>query len=170
MNRSRRARPLPDAGSKLLARLPANVRALMLQLRGRILEVMPRAHEVVVDVGYTVALRYGPDDKMKSAFLYITGFAAHSNLGFLKGAAMNDPDHVLEGTGAGMRHVKFRTAEELEAAKWLDRYLQAALIHAGLSPHLGDAQTEVRPRNGESRVASRSRGTRARDSARAKRL
>lgn len=131
---------------------------------------MPRAHEVVVDVGYTVALRYGPDDKMKSAFLYITGFAAHSNLGFLKGAAMNDPDHVLEGTGTSMRHVKFRTAAELEEAKWLDRYLQAALIHAGLSPHLGDAQTEVRPRNGESRVASRSRGTRARDSARAKRL
>lgn len=131
---------------------------------------MPRAHEVVVDVGYTVALRYGPDDKMKSAFLYITGFAGHANLGFLKGAAMNDPDHVLEGTGAGMRHVKFRTAAELEAAKWLDRYLQAALSHAGLSPQLGDAQTEVRPRTGESRVASRGRGTRARDSARAKRL
>lgn len=131
---------------------------------------MPRAHEVVVDVGYTVALRYGPDDKMKSAFLYIAGFAAHVNLGFLKGAAMNDPDHVLEGTGAGMRHVKFHSPEEIEAAKWLDRYLQAALIHAGLSPHLGDAQTEVRPRNGDSRVATRGRRTRPRDSTRAKRL
>ncbi len=131
---------------------------------------MPGAHEVVVDVGYTVALRYGPDDKMKSAFLYITGFTSHANLGFLKGAAMNDPDHVLEGTGAAMRHVKFCSADEVEAAKWLDRYLQAALIHAGLSPHLGDAQTEVRPHNGERRAANRTRRTRPRDSARAKRL
>ena len=131
---------------------------------------MPRAHEVVVDVGYTVALRYGPDDKMKSAFLYITGFAAHANLGFLEGAAMNDPDKVLEGTGTAMRHAKFRSTEELGAAKWLDRYLQAALIHAGLSPHLGDAQTEVRPRNGEGRTATGARDTRPRGSARAKRL
>jgi len=142
----------------------------VLQLRGRILQAMPRAHEVVVDVGYTVALRYGPDDKMKTACLYVTGFAKHANLGFLGGAAMSDPEHVLEGSGAAMRHVKFDSPLQIEAAKWLDRYLTAALLHAGLSPASGDAATEVRPRTGERPIGRRIRGKRTRDSVSRKRL
>jgi hypothetical protein len=142
----------------------------MLGLRERILTLMPRAHEVVVDVGYTVALRYGPDDKMKTACLYITGFSGHANLGFLNGTALSDPDHVLEGAGAAMRHVKFDSLEKLRAAKWLDRYLTAALVHGGLSPAMGDAQTEVRPRNGASGTVRRPGRSRTRRSAKPNRL
>jgi len=131
---------------------------------------MPRAHEVVVDVGYTIALRYGPDDRMKAACLYVTGFAGHANLGFLHGAAMGDPEHVLEGTGAAMRHVKFESPGQVEAAKWLDRYLTAAMLHAGLTPASGDARSEVRPRNGERPSARSARGKRTRDSVSRKRL
>ena len=170
MTRRPRVRPLPQSGLSLLARFPEPVRAVVLQLRSRILAVMPRAHEVVVDVGYTVTLRYGPDDKMKAACFYIAGFAGHANLGFLNGAAMNDPDHVLEGSGAAMRHVKFESPEQIAAAKWLERYLMTALLHAGLSPASGDARTEVRPRNGERPIARRTRGKRTRDSVSRKRL
>lgn len=162
MNRRPQVRPLPQPGLNLLARFPEPVQAVVLQLRSRVLAVMPRAHEVVVDVGYTIALRYGSDDRMKTACLYVTGFARHANLGFLNGAAMNDPEHVLEGAGAAMRHVKFESPEQVEAAKWLDRYLMAALAHAGLSPASGDARTEVRPRNGERPIARRVRGKRPR--------
>ena len=155
-------RPLPDAGLELLARFSEPVRAAMLQLRNRILGIMPRAHEVLVDVGYTVALRYGPDARMKSTFVYVAGFAGHANLGFLNGASLNDPDHVLDGAGAAMRHVKFESLAQIAAAKWLDRYLLAALVQAGLSPAMGDAMTEVRPRTGETRRRS-TRSRRPRD-------
>jgi hypothetical protein len=165
-----RVRPLPRTALSLLARFPDPVRAVVRQLRSRVLEVMPRAHEVVVDVGYTIALRYGPDDKMRTACLYVTGFASHANLGFLNGAAMSDPEHVLEGSGAAMRHVKFESPGQVNAAKWFDRYLTAALLHAGLSPASGDARTEVRPRNGERPIARRIRGKRTRDSVSRKRL
>ena len=162
MTRRVQVRPLPQSALSLLARFPGPVQAVVLGLRSRVLEVMPRAHEVVVDVGYTVALRYGPDDKMKTACLYVAGFAGHANLGFLNGSAMTDPERVLEGSGAAMRHVKFESPDQIEAAKWLDRYLMAALLHAGLSPASGDARTEVRPRNGKAPLVRRVRGKRTR--------
>jgi hypothetical protein len=139
---------------KLLDRFPDHVRDLMLKLRDRVLGVAPRANEVIVDVGYTVTLRYGPDDKMKNSFVYITGFSKHANLGFLEGAFLGDPDDVLEGSGAAMRHVKFASATQLSEAKWLDRYLKAAIAHAGFTPTLGDGQTDVRARTSKRRKAT----------------
>jgi hypothetical protein len=155
MARRRAARPLPEAGEKLLGRFTVPVRESMLELRSRVLAIMPRAHEVIVDVGYTVALRYGPDDKMKSAFVYVAGFTQHANLGFLSGAFLNDPDHVLEGDGAAMRHAKFESVEQVARATWLERYLRAAVLTAGLSPNMGDAQTEVRARTGKGKTSRR---------------
>jgi hypothetical protein len=147
----RATRVLPDEGMKLLDRFPDHVRDVMLRLRDRILRVAPRASEVVADVGYTVALRYGPDDKMKNSFVYITGFSKHANLGFLGGASLDDPEGVLEGTGAAMRHVKFASASEIAEAGWLDGYLEAAIAQVGFKPSLGDAQTDVRARSGKRR-------------------
>ncbi len=96
----------------------------------------------------------GPTIRMKNSFVYITGFSKHANLGFLGGASLNDPDGVLEGTGAAMRHVKFASASEIAEASWLDRYLKAAIAQAGFKPSLGDGQTEVRPRSGKRRKAT----------------
>ena len=150
-------RVLPDSGMELLLRFSEPVRDLMLALRSRVLRVVPHAHEVETDVGYTVALRYGPDDRMKTTFVYITGFAKHANLGFLNGASLKDPAGVLDGDGAAMRHVKFESIGQIKRATWLDSYLKAALATAGLGPKMGDGQTEVRPRTrtGKSRVARR---------------
>ena len=52
-------RPLPDEAVPLLERFSDEVREVMLALRTRILKAAPRAHEVITDVGYTVALRIG---------------------------------------------------------------------------------------------------------------
>ncbi len=145
-------RPLPDAGLSLLERFSEPVRELMLALRARVLRVVPHAHEVVVDVGYTVAFRYGPDDRMKTAFVYVTGFSMHANLGFLNGASLQDPAGILDGDGVAMRHVKFESLGQLKRASWLDHYLKAALSTAGLNHDIGDAQTDVRPRTGKSKA------------------
>ncbi|MBX3436529.1 MAG: DUF1801 domain-containing protein [Planctomycetaceae bacterium] len=46
-----------------------------------------------------------------AAFAYVNVFRAHVNVGFFRGAEIDDPRHLLEGTGKFMRHVKLRPGE-----------------------------------------------------------
>jgi hypothetical protein len=140
------ARPLPEKADALLARFSDDVIEVVLRLRERVLALVPRAHERVADVGYTVALTYGPDARTSGAVVYVTGFSRHANLGFPDGASLGDGAGVLEGDGARMRHVKFRAPEDVDAAAWLDGYLDAALALAGLGRDMGDGRTTVRTR------------------------
>src|SRR5579863_2560268 len=41
-------------------------------------------------------------------FAYVNVFTAHVNVGFLQGASLPDPAHLLQGTSKFMRHVKLR--------------------------------------------------------------
>lgn len=49
-------------------------------------------------------------------FGYVDAFAAHVNVGFFYGAALDDPAGLLEGGGRRMRHVKVRWGRHLNAA------------------------------------------------------
>jgi len=50
-----------------------------------------------------------------AAFAYANAFTAHVNVGFFRGAELDDPDGLLEGTGRFMRHVKLRPGDEVDA-------------------------------------------------------
>ena len=67
--------------------------------------------------------------KMNDMFCYIATATNHVNLGFCRGASLADPDHVLEGNGKTMRHVKFRTERDLERP-FVRRYIRAATEQA----------------------------------------
>jgi len=41
-----------------------------------------------------------------AAFGYVNVFTTHVNVGFFHGASLEDPTHILQGTGKFMRHVK----------------------------------------------------------------
>lgn len=43
-----------------------------------------------------------------AAFAYVNAFTTHVNVGFFQGASLPDPEHLLEGSGKRMRHVKRR--------------------------------------------------------------
>lgn len=51
-----------------------------------------------------------------AAFAYVNAFSAHVNVGFFRGAELDDPNGLLEGTGKYMRHVKLRPSGEINAA------------------------------------------------------
>ena len=51
-----------------------------------------------------------------AAFGYVNAFQAHVNVGFFRGAEIADPEHLLEGTGKFMRHVKLRPESQVDAA------------------------------------------------------
>lgn len=44
----------------------------------------------------------------EAAFAYVNAFRDHVNVGFFRGAEIEDPASLLEGTGKLMRHVKLR--------------------------------------------------------------
>jgi hypothetical protein len=60
-----------------------------------------------------------------AAFAYVDAFTAHVNVGFFRGAELNDPAGLLEGTGKYMRHVKLRPGMKAHAAA-LNRLIESA--------------------------------------------
>ncbi len=52
----------------------------------------------------------------EAAFAYVNAFTAHVNVGFFRGAELDDPDGLLEGSGKFMRHVKLKPDSTVDAA------------------------------------------------------
>jgi hypothetical protein len=48
-------------------------------------------------------------------FAYVNVFKMHANVGFFRGAELQDPAHLLEGTGKRMRHVKVKPGAPLDS-------------------------------------------------------
>src|SRR6202049_3344963 len=102
---------------------------LALALREIVLEEAPDASESVYQV-YTVAIWFGFSGKMNDMFCYIATNSKHVNLGFPRGAALPDPNRMLEGHGKTMRHIKFASERDLERP-FVRRYIQAAMERVG---------------------------------------
>jgi hypothetical protein len=50
----------------------------------------------------------------EAAFAYVNAFRDHVNVGFFRGAEIDDPAGLLEGTGKLMRHVKLRPEHDVD--------------------------------------------------------
>lgn len=62
-----------------------------------------------------------------AAFAYVNAFKAHVNVGFFRGTEFADPEHLLEGTGKLMRHVKLRPERPVDTAA-LQKLIKTAYI------------------------------------------
>lgn len=60
-----------------------------------------------------------------AAFGYVNAFRAHVNVGFFRGAELQDPDGLLEGAGRFMRHVKLAPGRGVDESA-LRRLIEAA--------------------------------------------
>ena len=80
-------------------------------LRETIFDLHPEACEVVRLGERSAAYGLGPR-KMIEGYAYIIPHSAWVNLGFFQGAVLPDPERLLTGTGARMRHVKIRSLED----------------------------------------------------------
>jgi hypothetical protein len=58
-------------------------------------------------------------------FGYVDTFRNHANVGFFRGACLDDPARLLEGTGKRMRHVKLRPGQPIDVEA-LDHLIAAA--------------------------------------------
>jgi hypothetical protein len=126
---------VPDAIESYILTFPPEQQAIIHAVRALILATMPGVKEYV----YHGALGYGVTPSPLERHCYVAPQAkGYVNLGFFFGARLADPTHLLEGTGARMRHVKIRSADEvappalrglLEAA-WADAPALVAALRA----------------------------------------
>ena len=93
---------------ELLAITVEPLRPIAAALRALVFEVDPRACEVVRLGDRAATYGVGPR-KMKDGYAYILPHKSWVNLGFYQGVDLADPEGLLEGTGAKMRHVKIRS-------------------------------------------------------------
>lgn len=100
------------------------------------LQMVRAEHHALVQALRQAALASGPDvtEEVKyggllfsvaQPFCGIFAYTAHVSLEFSQGATMADPSGVLEGSGKGRRHIKFRTDQDLQRCN-LAAYLQQA--------------------------------------------
>ena len=112
-----------DEVSKFLQGYNGEVRDLALRVRELVLKTMPSAQEKVYTGWQTIG--YSHSGGMKSQFCAISPQRDRVNVYFNRGTDLSDPEHLLEGTGKQMRHVKVRTLADAQS-----KGLRALIKHA----------------------------------------
>lgn len=95
----------------LLSLTEKPLRPMVRALKEMILEVHQDACEIVRLGDRAATYGVGPR-KMIDGYAYILPYTSWVNLGFYKGTDLPDPEALLEGTGARMRHVKIRSLDD----------------------------------------------------------
>lgn len=89
------------------------LRPVMERVRALIFEIDLDACEVFRLGEKAASYGRGPRE-MIDGYVYIMPFRLWINLGFFQGASLTDPQGMLEGTGAKLRHIELRAVADTE--------------------------------------------------------
>ena len=95
--------------TKAVKAIGDDLRALIIGLHPDTVEV-PRKGDKAVSYGFG-------EKRNSEAYCYLAPHRDRVNLGFMFGAALDDPNGLLEGRGKNMRHVKIYDQEVARSAK-----------------------------------------------------
>jgi hypothetical protein len=145
-----RAAPPPLRG--FLSAFDPPIARLFLAARGRVLAAAPSAHELIYDACNAVTAAYSFSGRLAEAFLHVAAYPGHVNVGFNRGAELDDPTGLLAGSGARIRHVRIAKPQELRAAA-LSRLIRGAVAQGRALAPAGAARgrSRVRPTSGAKR-------------------
>jgi hypothetical protein len=111
-----------------LAELDLKVGELALALREIVMNEAPGATESIYR-SYVVCTTYSLTGKYADVFCHIAVYPRHVNLGFNRGAELDDPEGLLIGTGKIIRHLKVAGPQDL-GKHYLRRFIRAAIKHS----------------------------------------
>jgi hypothetical protein len=135
-------RPPPEL-LEFLYRYDPGIQSLALGLRKVVHEELAPCHEYIFAMRSKVVLLYGATERViADGICNISVFRRHVLLGFPRGADLDDPAGVLQGTGKGMRHVTLKRLSELDRPE-IRRYLRRARQQAGLKRRRDRTAAEV---------------------------
>ncbi|HEY6328757.1 MAG TPA: DUF1801 domain-containing protein, partial [Blastocatellia bacterium] len=113
---------------RMLSDYDIKVGELALGLRDIVLGQAPEAIESLFR-SYAVSLNYSFTAKWNDGFCMIVVYPRHVNLGFHRGAELDDPKGLLEGDGKIMRHIKIASPDDLKKPH-LKTFIRAAMKNA----------------------------------------
>src|SRR5207247_9310006 len=97
--------------AQFLTRDPTDVQPIFRRLRTLVMsEMPPQAREMLMLRHNHIA--YSMSESVRDMVLYICPLTDYVRLGFYYGGRLNDLQHLLEGVGKRMRHIKVRSVEE----------------------------------------------------------
>jgi hypothetical protein len=120
--------PIPEL-LKFLAPYDPAIRNLALEVRAYLLTIEPRATETIYDAYNAVATGYSFTGRLKECYCHVAVYAKHVNLGFNRGADLDDPNKILQGAGSQVRHITIRDKSDL-AGPYLKDLVKAAIVNS----------------------------------------
>lgn len=105
----------------------------------RVRALAPGATELVYDAYNALSVPFATGEKLGDAFVSVVVYPKHVNLAFLWGAELEDPEGLLQGSGARIRHVRLEPGvlEDVRVAR-LVRAAAKLAGHAGRRGALGE--------------------------------
>jgi hypothetical protein len=80
-------------------------------LREIVMSLYPECNEILYHT-HALSSVYSISEKLSDAYCIIPIYTNHLNLGFNKGALLNDPHKLLKGTGNLMRHIPIQSPSD----------------------------------------------------------
>jgi hypothetical protein len=111
--------PVPEPFELAIADFSPHIQELARAARQLIHRVYPQVVEVVWVRQRNTGFGTGPK-KSTEHFCWLMPASNHVNLGFNYGAELPDPAGLLEGTGKLFRHVKLRSAGQLDDPRLIE--------------------------------------------------
>ena len=113
---------------RVLSDKPLPLQFLYRETRATVLKVYPDINELLYHT-HALSSVYSVSRQLKHAFCHIAVYSQHLNLGFNAGTELEDPAHLLEGTGARIRHVPVTSGDVLNNPD-LIQLIDTAVAHA----------------------------------------
>lgn len=101
---------------------------LYTDLRNYILELHPDSNELLYHT-HALTSVYTISEKLSDGFCMLPIYTNHVNLGFHKGALLDDPNNLLTGTGKLIRHIPINTPKDYRNPK-VKKLIKAAIKFA----------------------------------------
>jgi hypothetical protein len=109
------------------------------QARRKLRALFPRGYELVFDNYNALVFAISPTENAADAFVSVAGYPRWVTLFFLRGAQLEDPHGLLEGTGKQVRGIRITTTTKVDSPRVKALVGQAARAHAaafGVAPKL----------------------------------
>ncbi len=84
------------------------------EVRAKLRERLTGAVEMVYDNYNALVIGYVPNDRPSDAILSFVVNPEWVTICFLQGTGLHDPDGILAGSGNQVRHIRLRSAEDLD--------------------------------------------------------
>ena len=157
----KRSTPPPDL-IKFLKPYDRAIQDLALQTRSLVLDELAPCYENIYDAYNALAISYGSSDRLRDAICHVAVYAKHVNVGFNRGATLDDPEGLLKGSGKAIRHITINSVADLarsEIRAYLQRAREQAAADSPVSTQIKEVVTVVKAIYPKKRRPARSRDT-----------